>query len=1357
MREVATPFQALTLQETLDDLAARFIINVPEEELATVERILFQIELAFWYYEDIVRPLSAQAPQFSLKIFSARLFNHHPLLRQWAHTHESAYKDWIEYKIRVPVCGAVLLNSTMDKVLLVRGAGKSRSWGFPKGKINKSESTSECAIREVNEETGFDCSRLLREEDFVELTVREQRVRLYIVVGVPEDCQFAPLTKGEISAISWHRLFSLPTSTSSEQSSIPSRGDISSDTASTRRKDFFLVAPFVKHVKQWVARKQAVRGESGRRHGAHAVSPTRHVHSHLQPPAYRHPAAPGAETPGSASDDERTERGSVAPNATTRRRPARRNVAPVASTQPSEDDSDLPRAPVANRIAAAVAARKASVSPARSSGAVSRGSAEGKPSKGKVAAARDLHDGKSRTSASATREKIKRPSSVPAEEPVDVSVQGVLAQHHSSSTVFGDASNAPVPVPSLIPIDSLAALKARLGISTGSSNLPQPTAPKHMHTTHVSNVASGGQSNIIQPSYATPTATAVDADAAGKRLMAMLGLGNGTNSKSSAAAQERPSEPKGADHGERDRAKDLLAMLRAAAKVEVESSSALRPTQNENVGTTDERSSREVKTPDDFSYATSPARPVRLSPATDVRKMPLQPRAARHPHLRRALVPYDFVEHQPSPAIASAGQKLNSDSLAPSNPVTKAPPTAPAVKHKPRHPTSAAAESVLTALLGPRAAITAPPAPPLVPFLSAFGSGGTSTGKGKGRAVLKAVGEERDGMRQDLLGLLMRGPSSEMNPATESQPVEDNFADAEEVPVASNSLTPLVKGSYDGDVVMPEPLWPAEDVVEHTLQKETTEEIGAQDDGEPLIMFAGELVQPVEADLDAGETAHAATSAVDGMTEVEKLVAGVEDDEIQQGSDATADEAEAEREGEAMRFPDDASVVASSLAVEIDADHVVLLDRFAVAGPDDGTDQASVVLTESAHDGHRADEATLEVENVNAEGQEINEEQRVETDTTMTDYGEVVIDALDEQKDVRHTVESEATGGPVSSPLIQRSSDVGEPEQDVKTTDQRPSPNASPVTTTQVATALSSQPMISMGSPHATSMSQTLQTLKHTPELAPAPSPTPLMAMLLNAQKKSRSPDVGTTPTVQPHLPPNPPMSPLALLGSRHPTPTPTADLTSPPFVGPLSEQPQPIQSQQRLTRPATGGAALLDLFSKKDASNSKTGGVSIGTGSVSAGFPVLGRGTAPKPGALEGMFGLGAAGTAQTSFGVGATPRTHSPNVLALFGSGASGIGNRQSRSEVLERAATGATPAIGSAQTSTDAGATLLQDLLSGGAVGSKSGNGFGKFNSPSSPSGLEGGYTQTASEDTRKAQTISGDLLGLLRGPGSGSGEK
>lgn len=39
-------FGSLTLDHTLEDLASRFIVNLPAEELESMERVCFQIEQA---------------------------------------------------------------------------------------------------------------------------------------------------------------------------------------------------------------------------------------------------------------------------------------------------------------------------------------------------------------------------------------------------------------------------------------------------------------------------------------------------------------------------------------------------------------------------------------------------------------------------------------------------------------------------------------------------------------------------------------------------------------------------------------------------------------------------------------------------------------------------------------------------------------------------------------------------------------------------------------------------------------------------------------------------------------------------------------------------------------------------------------------------------------------------------------------------------------------------------------------------------------------------------------------------------------------------------------------------------------
>jgi mRNA-decapping enzyme subunit 2 len=87
------------------------------------------------------------------------------------------------------VCGAVMLNDVCSRCVLVKGWSQRSGWyeprirhagslpiqhtrivkpcnqsasaalvrGFPKGKINKDEAELDCAVREVQEETGFNC------------------------------------------------------------------------------------------------------------------------------------------------------------------------------------------------------------------------------------------------------------------------------------------------------------------------------------------------------------------------------------------------------------------------------------------------------------------------------------------------------------------------------------------------------------------------------------------------------------------------------------------------------------------------------------------------------------------------------------------------------------------------------------------------------------------------------------------------------------------------------------------------------------------------------------------------------------------------------------------------------------------------------------------------------------------------------------------------------------------------------------------------------------------------------------------------------------------------------------------------
>jgi len=58
------------LEVVLDDLCSRFLINCPEEEYESLERICFQIEQAHWFYEDFYREKNPRLPSLSLKEFT---------------------------------------------------------------------------------------------------------------------------------------------------------------------------------------------------------------------------------------------------------------------------------------------------------------------------------------------------------------------------------------------------------------------------------------------------------------------------------------------------------------------------------------------------------------------------------------------------------------------------------------------------------------------------------------------------------------------------------------------------------------------------------------------------------------------------------------------------------------------------------------------------------------------------------------------------------------------------------------------------------------------------------------------------------------------------------------------------------------------------------------------------------------------------------------------------------------------------------------------------------------------------------------------------------------------------------------
>lgn len=235
-------------KELIQDITTRFILTAPAEQLTAFESIMFLVEQAHWYYEDFAREQDSSLRSLSLKDFAVVVFQNCPELRTYLDDIEQIMEHFKAFKKNVPVMGGILLDRTLQRVLLVKGWKNTACWGFPRGKIHKNETDAQCAVREVLEETGYDIEDLVVEEDFIELTLDGKRNKLYIVAGLdPDSAQFAPKCKGEIGGYAWHKVADLPATRDEGNQTFLSEDGV--------KHKFFMVWPYMKPLRRWIKKR----------------------------------------------------------------------------------------------------------------------------------------------------------------------------------------------------------------------------------------------------------------------------------------------------------------------------------------------------------------------------------------------------------------------------------------------------------------------------------------------------------------------------------------------------------------------------------------------------------------------------------------------------------------------------------------------------------------------------------------------------------------------------------------------------------------------------------------------------------------------------------------------------------------------------------------------------------------------------------------------------------------------------------------------------------------------------------------------------------------------------------------------
>ena len=234
----------ISYEEALDEVHTRFILNLPPSELQSSDRIFFQLEQAWWYYDDFLCDNNKELPRFkSVKPFARKMFEISPLLSGRAAEFDKMWQYFGNYKRKISTYGCALLNKDMDQVVLCQTFGGRKAWCFPMGKINQGESGLDAAARETYEETGFDITKFgsLREKDKISYDEEGKLRTLYIFVGTPESFSFEPVARKEISDVQF----------------FPLHGPEITNLKT------FAVNPFVGMLKKWVKSKK-VGGHSSR-------------------------------------------------------------------------------------------------------------------------------------------------------------------------------------------------------------------------------------------------------------------------------------------------------------------------------------------------------------------------------------------------------------------------------------------------------------------------------------------------------------------------------------------------------------------------------------------------------------------------------------------------------------------------------------------------------------------------------------------------------------------------------------------------------------------------------------------------------------------------------------------------------------------------------------------------------------------------------------------------------------------------------------------------------------------------------------------------------------------------------------
>lgn len=192
----------LELSKNISELIKNYDVNLYTMN-DNMYKLYIEIEKIHWFYLDNY-VYKYKYKHYTLTKFIYKIYelynidiNNNIIIKEYV-------KIYYKKRQKLPLSGCVIFNKAYNKVLLVKNKG-SKSWSFPKGKIEYMENPLDCAIREVYEETGLNIENIIDENISIESTLRGVKVYLY-VINIEEVKNFAPQIQNEISEVKWHSL-----------------------------------------------------------------------------------------------------------------------------------------------------------------------------------------------------------------------------------------------------------------------------------------------------------------------------------------------------------------------------------------------------------------------------------------------------------------------------------------------------------------------------------------------------------------------------------------------------------------------------------------------------------------------------------------------------------------------------------------------------------------------------------------------------------------------------------------------------------------------------------------------------------------------------------------------------------------------------------------------------------------------------------------------------------------------------------------------------------------------------------------------------------------------------------------------